>query len=114
MSWHSIIDATVILHSWLDREAKQQVHVCAQLPNHDYDNERIDVLDWKIFHGSANSVAHLRYRFSPSDYAQIFDTDLPVVTERFDIPKPNKSKHWVISEYEDCWKNTKTGKKVPI
>lgn len=110
MSWHSIIDATVTLYSWVDRENKQRVCVCAKLPYHDYDNERVDVIDWNI----DNGTVHLKYRFSGDAYATIFDTDLPLVTERYSIPRPSPSKNWYLMEYEEAWKNKKTGKKVSI
>jgi len=104
----TIIGDLIILYSYIDRETCERVNVCAKLPNEEYDGARPNVIDWKITEGTVR----LTYQMRNDAYAPIFDTAFPVVTDRTKLPKPNKSKNWELDQYQDLWRNRKTGEKV--
>ena len=70
----------------------------------------LDVLDWRI----EGDRVRLTYRTRDEVSAPIYNVRLPVVRNSTHLQKPNKSKYWELSEYEDAWRNTRTGKKVSL
>jgi hypothetical protein len=104
----SIIGDLIVLYSYIDRENCERVNVCAKLPNEDYDGARPNVIDWKITDGAVL----LRYQMRNDAYAPIYDTKFPVVIDRSKLSKPNRSKNWELDQYQDLWRNRKTGEKV--
>ena len=105
-----VIKDHIILYGYIDRKTEERVNICAKLPNSDWDNERLNVLDWKI----DGKTVKLAYQTRNDAYAPIFDCTLPVTTERIKLQRPNKSRYWKLDEYGDFWRNTKTRQKVWI
>ena len=106
MNIATIFEDRVTLYSWVDRETLERVHVQARLPRKEYDGERIYLIDWKI---DGESVK-ITYQMRNDAYAPIFDAVLPVCNERFPLQKP-RGRNWKIDQYQDYWRNEKTGKK---
>lgn len=105
-----VIVDQVILYGYINRKTAERVNVCAKLPTKDWDNVRLHVLDWKI----DGQGVKLTYQTRNDAYAPIYDNVFPLVTERTALQKPNKSRYWQLDEYQDIWRNRKTGQKVYI
>jgi hypothetical protein len=110
MNTSTIIGDLIILYGYIDRETCERVNVCAKLPRQEYNDERVHVIDWKIDDG----VVRLTYQMRNDAYAPIFDTKFVVVQDRSKLPRPNKSKNWELDQYQDLWRNRKTGQKVYV
>lgn len=109
----TVIGDRIILYSYIDRETESYVHVCAKLPNNDWECARLNVIDWKIENDGAGPVL-MTYQMRNDTYAPIFDTRFEVVKESSKLARPNKSKNWKLDQYGDYWFNFKTGKRVYV
>jgi hypothetical protein len=110
MPMRLVIKDTLMLYTYINWKKATQIHVCAQLPTREYDNVRINVLDWKI----DNGIVALSYQNRNDAYAPIYDVKLPVVLEEVKLEKPSKSRFWKLDEFWRGWVNSKTGEQVRI
>ena len=111
MNTARVIGGSVILYAYIDQDRLERVCVCAKLPEaaaKDWEGEQLYILDWKI----ENGIATLAYQTRNDAYAPIFDHKFPVVKEATKLQKPNRSKNWEWSRWDECWKNKKTGEKA--
>jgi hypothetical protein len=105
-----VISDEVVLYGFIDREERSRVTHCAKLPTQDWNGMTLDVLDWRIEGDRVN----LTYRMRNAVGVPIYTARFPVVRNSTPLHKPNGSKYWELCEYEDAWRNTRTGKKVSI
>ncbi len=76
----------------------------------EWNNEVIYVIDWKI----TGNKARLTYMTSKDQYAPINDIDLPLISETYEVKKPNKSRNWTWNEFSSHWFNKATGQRVSV
>jgi hypothetical protein len=105
-----VISNGIILFGFIDSEECSRVTHCAKLPTQDWTGMTLYVLDWRI----EGDRVRLTYRTREEVCAPIFYVWLPVVRNSTPLQKPSKSKYWELCEYEDSWKNTRTGNKVSL
>lgn len=109
----TVIGDLVILYGYIDRENETRVNVCAKLPNQGYNGLRLHVIDWKL--DPDKQTVLMRYKTRPDDdWAPIYDTTFRMTEEVSKLARPNRSKNWKLDEYENVWRNTKTGKRVYV
>lgn len=105
----TVIDGTLELYSFIDGDSLERVSVVAVLPNHDWDNAPLNVLDWKIIREKVVVTYQTRFEL----LAPIYDSTFLVRQDRFPLPKPSRSKHWIFDKLSEQWRNRKTGARVP-
>ena len=115
-----IKDRHLKLYGYIDRDTEEYVDTCVLIPDLDYEGQEAEATYWgdvrKAGPDERNDKIQVDYQirlegfFYPSQFHDI----LPVVQRRTKVPRPNRSKNWVMDQYLDRWVNKKTGKKVDI
>lgn len=103
-----VIDGTLTLYSFIDRDTCERVTKVAQLPAaiaSDWEGDPVHIIDWKINAG----VVTLTYQMRNDAYAPIFEHQFPLVDIRTPMQPPTRSKNWKLDPYQDEWRNSKTG-----
>lgn len=107
----TVMDGKILLYSYVDGKERKRVNKWAELPKEtarDWEGFSLRVLDWKI----TNGIVRVTYMTSQSDYAPIFNADMPVVTVELPLQPPSRSRNWEWNEWSNCWRNKRTGERI--